>query len=160
MHSIANPHAFLKGASYIRYPLMPAGPPTVLLLHELADGTSHVDWMIASDPRGRDPLITFRVDGRVDEMTDEQRLLARRIDDHRPAYLTYEGPVSGGRGTVRRLSRGVVVSWQRAGDRWRMNIEWTGPEGRPRCQELRVSRREAGHDAWLIERVVVGGPPV
>jgi hypothetical protein len=127
-----------------------AGPPTVLLLHELPDGTSHVDWMIATEPQGREPLVTFRVDGRVDEMTDQQRLLARRIDDHRPAYLTYEGPVSGDRGTVRRLARGVVVSWDRSGDRWRMKIEWPGPQG-PRCQDLRLSRREAGPDEWVIE---------
>lgn len=139
---------------------MPAGPPTVLLLHELPDGTSHVDWMIAPDSEGREPLITFRLDHRVDEMTDGQRLLARRIGDHRPAYLTYEGAVSGGRGTVRRLARGVVVSWRRAGDRWRMEVEWADPQGRSRRQELRVSRPGAAQDLWLIEGVVEGGPPV
>ncbi len=31
---------------------------------------------------------------------------ARRIFDHRLVYLDYEGPVSGGRGEVRRLERG------------------------------------------------------
>ena len=65
--------------------------------------------MIAQDPRGRDPLVTFRVPQRVDELHAGQRLEAARIADHRPAYLTYEGPVSGDRGTVRRLARGTVV---------------------------------------------------
>jgi hypothetical protein len=31
---------------------------------------------------------------------------ARRIFDHRPVYLDYEGPISGNRGRVRRLERG------------------------------------------------------
>jgi DNA polymerase Ligase (LigD) len=32
---------------------------------------------------------------------------ATPLGDHRVAYLDYEGPVSGGRGTVRRWDRGV-----------------------------------------------------
>lgn len=33
---------------------------------------------------------------------------AEALADHRPAYLDYEGPVSGGRGTVRRWDAGTV----------------------------------------------------
>ncbi len=125
--------------------------PTVLLSHELPDATSHVDWMIASEPRGREPLVTFRLGSRIDEMDADQEILAHRIDDHRAEYLTYEGPVSGDRGTVRRLTRGTVVSWERSGDRWQMEIEWPDPKGGLRRQNLRLSRRGAGSDAWLIE---------
>jgi hypothetical protein len=32
---------------------------------------------------------------------------ARRIFDHRPLYLDYEGPIRGNRGQVRRLSQGI-----------------------------------------------------
>jgi hypothetical protein len=32
----------------------------------------------------------------------------RRIGDHRKAYLTYEGPLSGNRGNVRRVDAGSV----------------------------------------------------
>lgn len=35
-----------------------------------------------------------------------RRINARRLDDHRRAYLDYEGPVSGDRGHVRRWDRG------------------------------------------------------
>ncbi len=125
--------------------------PTVLLRHELADGTSHVDWMIAPDEMdGRELLVTFRVAGRVDELTAGGRLAARRIGDHRRAYLTYEGPVSDARGTVRRLAGGVVVSWQRDPDRWHMEIDWLGPAGGLRRQTLDVTRQRPG-DAWAIE---------
>jgi len=125
--------------------------PTVLLSHELPDATSHVDWMIASDPSGLESLVTFRLGSRIDEMDADQGLLARRIDDHRAEYLTYEGPVSGDGGTVRRLTRGTVVSWKRSGDRWHMEIEWPDPKGGLRRQKLRLSRRGAGSDQWLIE---------
>ena len=84
-------------------------------------------------------------------MDADQGILARRIDDHRAEYLTYEGPISGDRGTVRRLTRGMVVSWERSGDRWQMEIEWPDPKGGLRRQNLRLSRRGAGSDAWLIE---------
>jgi hypothetical protein len=78
---------------------------------------------------------------------------AERISDHRLAYLDYEGPVSGGRGTVACEDRGeyhaldlsagrVVVELQGAavrgrmemthvdGDRWRAQFFATaGPDG-------------------------------
>ncbi|MCH8345245.1 MAG: hypothetical protein IH983_14845, partial [Planctomycetes bacterium] len=56
---------------------------TIQLLHSLADGSRHVDWLIAQDPRGREPLITFRVGQRIDQLTVGQQLTARRIADHR-----------------------------------------------------------------------------
>lgn len=133
--------------------------PTVLLRHELPDGTSHVDWMIAPDDMdGRELLVTFRVAGRVDELTAGERLAARRIGDHRRAYLTFEGPVSDGRGTVRRLAGGVVVSWQRLPGRWHMEIDWVGPAGGFRRQALDVTRQRPG-DSWVI-RVVDSQPAV
>jgi hypothetical protein len=122
--------------------------PTVQLLHELPDGSRHVDWMIAQDPRGRDPLVTFRVQQRVDELHAGQRLEAVRIADHRPAYLTYEGPVSGDRGTVRRLARGSVTRLDQRPDGWRMEVRWEVPQ---RPQSLAVTRQGPEEDAWMVE---------
>ena len=125
--------------------------PTVLLLHELPDGTNHVDWMIVPDDMdGHELLVTFRVAGRVDELTAGGRLAATRIADHRRAYLTREGPVSEARGTVRRLADGVVVSWTRDADRWHMEIDWSDPTGGVRRQRLLV-RRDGPGDDWAIE---------
>lgn len=41
-------------------------------------------------------------------------LPARRLDDHRLAYLDYEGPISGGRGEVRAVDRGsyAIETWE------------------------------------------------
>lgn len=44
---------------------------------------------------------------RLDRIPDQDGVMpAEQLPDHRLAYLDYEGPVSGNRGTVRRLDRG------------------------------------------------------
>lgn len=62
--------------------------------------------MIERTDAGMDPdrpLMTFRVSGLP---TEVDAFEAERIDDHRRVYLSYEGELSGGRGTVLRLASG------------------------------------------------------
>lgn len=73
----------------------------VVLLHVLP-GSTHHDWLFERQPGG--PLAAFRTPDRPDSLPASFR--AARLPDHRSIYLTYEGPVSGGRGTVRRLAAG------------------------------------------------------
>lgn len=77
--------------------------PTVLLRHDLPDGSHHFDWMLARDDDG--PLLTFRLDRDISRDTNpfEGDLLA----DHRRAYLEYEGDISGNRGSVVRVTKGL-----------------------------------------------------
>lgn len=84
---------------------MPQAPkPFVVLLHTLPDGTAHWDlcldegqmlatWQLLDDP------------GKLASGTIVS-LSARRIADHRRAYLDYQGPVSGNRGHVVRVDSG------------------------------------------------------
>jgi hypothetical protein len=120
--------------------------PTVQLLHELPDGSSHVDWMLAMDAAGERPLLTFRLDGRVDELSGRRSLLAEHIGDHRPAYLTYEGLVSGDRGTVTRLRAGIIENWREAPGMRELEIAWEGRE--PRRQRVRMKRVESA--IWAV----------
>lgn len=53
-------------------------------------------------------LTTFRV-GQPPHHTSAQAFDAERIGDHRADYLTYEGPISGGRGDVQRVWAGTCV---------------------------------------------------
>jgi hypothetical protein len=72
-------------------------PRFVLLAHDHPH--PHIDLMLEVDAvLWTWQLPAFPGDGVCGE--------ARRIFDHRPVYLDYEGPVSGGRGLVRRLDRG------------------------------------------------------
>ena len=141
--------------------------PTVQLRHELPDGSSHVDWMLARDPLGRAPLVTFRLPGRVDELapgTDGGTMRAERIADHRPSYLTHEGPVSRGRGVVRRLRSGRILEWTGDEAGWRLTLLWAsqgdggsddaGPAaGRATRQTLFLEPRAGGR--WDVSAVSV-----
>lgn len=72
-------------------------PQFVLLEHDHPE--LHWDFMLESGPS----LLTWRLDqipaGRAE-------IAAIALPDHRRAYLDYEGPVSGNRGTVTRIDRG------------------------------------------------------
>lgn len=72
-----------------------------ILHHQLSDG-EHWDLMLE---RG-DALLTWQLPR---EPVDRSALPmpARRIGDHRKAYLDYQGPVSGNRGRVRRVDSGT-----------------------------------------------------
>ncbi len=62
----------------------------------------HFDLMIESD----EALWTWSL--YRDQLPDSfEELAVERIQDHRTAYLTYEGPVSGDRGRVQRVDKGT-----------------------------------------------------
>ena len=134
------------------------GHPTVLLRHGLPDGSSHFDWMLGQDAAGALPLVTFRVDGRVDRLIPGGRALAAdRIGDHRPVYLEHEGPIAprepGGpsRGTVARVARGTIHAWSRSDDdrTWTVDVTWTRDMASSARQRLVL---RCGADAqWTIE---------
>jgi len=85
-------------------------PRAVVLEHTLPDGTAHFDWMIEHPSLGVEHrLLTWRTGERPDRA---DRFEGSRIGHHRAAYLLHEGPVSGGRGSVRRLASGTVC-WER-----------------------------------------------
>jgi hypothetical protein len=78
----------------------------VLLRHELPDGSGHFDWLLER-PNYPD-LLTFRVQERIDQLgPGAAGFAATRLADHRRAYLTYEGPISDGRGSVTRVAAGT-----------------------------------------------------
>lgn len=77
----------------------------VLLRHDGSPEGVHFDWMLQPPGPSETPLLSFRVAVRVDGM-GEGGFEAERVADHRAAYLTYEGPISGGRGRVRRVASG------------------------------------------------------
>lgn len=95
----------------------------VVLRHDTPDGGWHYDWMLdAADapappgPGGGGGLVTFRVTDRPDDPR-VRAFHGERLPDHRREYLTYEGPVSGGRGSVRREAGG------------RCRVEFVGERG-------------------------------
>ena len=79
------------------------GPHWDLMLErpETADERRLATWSLLMLPT--EWSRTMRLDCPVDPQP-----LATRLEDHRAAYLDYEGPVSGGRGGVCRLAGGPI----------------------------------------------------
>ena len=100
--------------------------PTVVLEHEMPDGTTHFDWLLGVDTHGKKPLISFRSTERPDLLTNNDWVDLETLPDHRPEYLTFEGPLEDNRGTVKRLGVGAIQQWQQTMSGWQMMIEWEG----------------------------------
>lgn len=149
-------------------PPIAAGACTVLLAHQLPDGASHVDWLIepaakpARDDANQRDLIAFRLADRLDVLPAKAQIPVTRLADHRRLYLAYEGPVSGDRGTVKRLAEGRVVSCgpQTADGSGgvEMTIRWRAmpPERRADVVQrvLLLARQHEGHDSGWVVRCV------
>lgn len=86
-----------------------SGQPMVLLRHTGGSIPAHFDWMIQDGLESESPLRTWRVMVRLDELKPGDWFIAEPLANHRAAYLTYEGPVSGGRGEVQRVASGVAL---------------------------------------------------
>jgi hypothetical protein len=80
-------------------------PRFVILEHDHPE----LHWDLMLEDGGR--LRTWRL---AEAPEGGHAIAARAIPDHRLAYLDYEGPVSGGRGTVRRWESGTYHVKQEA----------------------------------------------
>lgn len=74
-----------------------------VILHHTDVDQPHYDVMIEPSPISQ--LMTWR----TNEWPITEPTAATRLPDHRRAYLTYEGVISGGRGAVRRVETGETV---------------------------------------------------
>ena len=80
--------------------MIPMPSRFVILVHS-GHGPTHYDLMVEHGPA----LATWQLE--TDPAAAENAdLPARRLADHRPAYLDYEGPIRGGRGHVRQADSG------------------------------------------------------
>jgi hypothetical protein len=110
----------------------------VVLRHEdIPD--PHFDLMFESTETGR--LVSFR----SPEWPVLQRVTLAKLADHRAHYLEYEGPISEGRGTVKRLISGFYSSYV-------INKEKTGLRlyGRDERYELILHEKDDS-TAWELE---------
>lgn len=79
---------------------------TVILRHDLPDGSGHFDWMFATDDPPAARLATWRCAARPDGAAVGAVVALEPLAPHRTAYLALEGPLGGGRGSVRRVAAG------------------------------------------------------
>ena len=106
-------------------------PEFVLLEHSQANQT-HWDLMFApahAPKGGESKLITFRIP--IDpHIWADKPVSCEKIADHRSIYLTYEGPISGNRGEVRRVDQGTYDPIEITDQKWLISIQGSTLTGR------------------------------
>lgn len=113
----------------------------VILLHT-GWGADHFDVMVADGPH----LVTWQVVADPADLAIGASVPARALPNHRPVYLTYEGPVSRRRGHVRRVAAGTYDCLARTADRWHVRLtgeRWAG--------EFELTRDSGS--AWTLTRL-------
>lgn len=103
--------------------------PTVLLHHTAATG-DHFDWLLAEPGNPEGLLRTFRVLVPTDEWAGLRAWDLELIQPHRRIYLTYEGPIPGGRGEVRRVDEGTFAAVAWSDERMELDVAMRGVRGR------------------------------
>jgi len=111
----------------------------VIQFHDAPSGV-HYDLMLEDGAA----LATWRLASMPAEAGRCGRMAARKLADHRLAYLSYEGPVSGGRGAVRIAESGTWVALERGESLWRVELAGESVRGRY------VLRRVSGQHWELI----------
>jgi hypothetical protein len=119
-------------------------PRRCVILEHRHRGGRHWDWLFEHPGWPADdsaPLWAARLPRLPQRWPDRAiRLLAVTLPDHRRRYLCYQGPLTGGRGTVRRVAAGEVRPI-----RWRQGraalLLWLGNwQGRVELRRLTTSR--------------------
>ncbi len=115
------------------------------VIHEHSGyGPLHFDFMLQSGS----VLATWQLPASPAELQAGQCLPARKLSDHRIAYLTYQGPVSNGRGQVKALDTGSFNSISSAKGLW--EVELIGKVLRGRFELRQIGPAE---DAWTLTRL-------
>lgn len=107
-------------------------------------GPLHFDLML----EGADALATWQVPLAPAGLGPGESTPARRLPDHRTDYLTYEGPVSRGRGTVARLDGGPYELLAAAEARRLVRLCGEKVRG-----SFELRRTGPGQDDWTLARL-------
>lgn len=120
----------------------------VALEHRTADGAVHYDLMIEDplEPAGVGRLLTWRMAQPPSRWRPGARIKLEAINNHRRDFLSYEGPLTHGRGTVRRVDSGTVRIEQWAEHSARVLVRMETYEG-----QARLGRSAGG--TWILELI-------
>lgn len=111
----------------------------VIQHHQLPDG-EHWDLMIEAG----DVLWTWQL-GSPPQALGRDPVPALRIGDHRKAYLTYEGPISGDRGRVQIAERGTCRILEETETLFRLEVH-----GRNLAGRFELRRPDPEEDRWVL----------
>jgi hypothetical protein len=107
-------------------------------------GPTHYDLMLHEEQA----LATWQFDASPADLRPGESLPCRKIQDHRAAYLTYEGAVSGGRGDVKALDRGRYEPLRCEEGRREVRLKGELLRGR-----FELRRESSSAERWLLRRI-------
>ena len=107
-------------------------------------GELHYDLMLSVG----EALATWQLPASPVVLAKGGEMPARRLVDHRSAYLEYEGPVSRGRGRVQRIDGGEYELVSQGPLRWEIVFSGSDLAGR-----WELVRPDEGTDAWTLRRL-------
>ena len=112
-----------------------------------ADGVLHT-WALAELPCHWQAIhqTTLAVCGSCPPLATGDTVDADELADHRPAYLDYEGPVSGDRGSVTRVAAGTWDETDREADRLEFTLASPDIHGK-----VVLHRVQPGGTNWQLE---------
>ena len=110
-----------------------------------ARGAEHYDLMIEAG----EALATWQVSGNPADLAPSASVPARKLPDHRKAYLTYEGPVSRDRGNVMKVDEGSCDVSCAEADSWQVTFHGRRVKG-----HFEIRRIE--DDNWTLARLAAG----
>jgi hypothetical protein len=126
-----------------------AMPRYVILLHQMpADSGRPTHWDLMLEDG--ETLRTWALQALPEHGTAAQ---VRMLPDHRPAYLSYEGPVSGNRGSVRRWDHGEFQWVQRNDHTLQIRVLGQRLHG-----EIRLTCQQTTAEFWRMEYLASGQP--
>jgi DNA polymerase ligase (LigD)-like protein len=107
-------------------------------------GPLHYDFMLEQGHA----LVTWRLPCPPHVLATGTSMEAKKIQDHRPAYLDYQGPVSNHRGRVSRVDRGEYEALDQSDTCWKIRLLGECTQGR---YELRLQSPRT--ERWSLTRV-------
>ena len=121
--------------------------PAFVLLEHTQPNHTHWDLMFAPAQSSETPdakLITFQIP--IDpDLWSEKPLSCEKIADHRPIYLTYEGPLTGNRGHVRRIDHGSYDPIEITDQKWLVSLQGATLTGR-----ILLDRPTSDQNNWTL----------
>ncbi len=121
--------------------------PRFVVLHHTGCDPPHYDFMLQGldgQTSSAAELATFRAPRWPISAGDE----LEQISSHRADFLTYEGPLTGGRGAVRRVARGRFGVLQKSGEFLQLELK---PDHASSGCRIALSRIKKGRNVWLVE---------
>jgi hypothetical protein len=112
-----------------------------VILEHSGLGPTHCDLMLQDGPA----LATWQLPVSPVQIGQGQEIPATKLPAHRAAYLEYEGPVSGGRGQVRRVDGGTFELLEQREELWRVRLR-----GEHLDAEFELVRQTG--DLWQLRR--------